>query len=60
MIQAARDATVLPRAMGAEVGGRHVWHGGSVAVALWDLDLESEFAASHRLTSACSWRTLQI
>jgi hypothetical protein len=35
-------ATVLPRAVGAELGGRYVWTGGSLAVAGWALDLESE------------------
>ncbi len=42
VIQAARTATVLPRAVGAELGARHAWAGGSLAVAGWALDLESE------------------
>lgn len=41
-ILAGSGGTVVPRAVGAEVGGRHVWTGGSVAVAAWALDLESE------------------
>lgn len=42
VIQATPSAPVLPRAVGAEVGGRHVWAGGSIALAGWALDLESE------------------
>jgi outer membrane receptor protein involved in Fe transport len=42
VILAGRDATVLPRAAGAEVGSRYVWTGGSLALAAWALDLESE------------------
>lgn len=42
VILADRRATVLPRAVGAELGGRYVWTGGSVALAAWSLDLESE------------------
>ncbi|MGH7613905.1 MAG: TonB-dependent receptor [Gemmatimonadales bacterium] len=33
---------VLPRAVGVELGLRHAWHGGTVALAAWRLDLESE------------------
>jgi outer membrane receptor protein involved in Fe transport len=42
VVQAAPGATVLPRALGAELGGRYVWPGGSLALAGWALDLESE------------------
>jgi hypothetical protein len=42
VVQADQDKTVIPRALGAELGGRYVWPGGSVAVAGWALDLESE------------------
>jgi outer membrane receptor protein involved in Fe transport len=42
VILAERGATVLPRAVGAELGSRYVWTGGSLAVAAWALDLESE------------------
>jgi hypothetical protein len=42
VVQAARSDRVLPRALGAELGGRHVWAGGSLAVAGWALDLQSE------------------
>jgi outer membrane receptor protein involved in Fe transport len=33
---------VVPRAVGTELGGRHGWPGGSIAAALWLLDLQSE------------------
>jgi outer membrane receptor protein involved in Fe transport len=33
---------ILPRAFAAELGTRYVWRGGSVAVSLWGIDLESE------------------
>ncbi|HET9274921.1 MAG TPA: TonB-dependent receptor plug domain-containing protein, partial [Gemmatimonadales bacterium] len=42
IILAGPGATVLPRALGAELGSRHVWTGGSLALAAWALDLESE------------------
>ncbi len=42
VIQAGLDAMVLPRATGAELGGRHGWSGGGIAVAAWLLDLGSE------------------
>lgn len=35
-----RDA--LPQAVGAELGVRHSWHAGTVAVSAWGLDLGSE------------------
>jgi TonB dependent receptor/TonB-dependent Receptor Plug Domain len=34
--------TVLPRAVGAELGLRCVWTGGTLGVALWGMDLASE------------------
>jgi hypothetical protein len=42
VVLAGRIDEVLPRAVGAEFGGRHTWNGGSVAAALWAIDLESE------------------
>ena len=42
VILAGPGSTVLPRAVGAELGGRFVWTGGSLALAAWALDLESE------------------
>ena len=42
VILAGPGATVLPRALGAELGSRYVWTGGSLALAAWALDLESE------------------
>jgi outer membrane receptor for monomeric catechols len=41
-VMAGDSAVVLPRAKGAEVGGRRSWSGGSVSAALWLLDLGSE------------------
>jgi hypothetical protein len=42
VVAAPRTATVVPRALGAEVGMRHYWTGGTLAVALWRTDLASE------------------
>jgi outer membrane receptor protein involved in Fe transport len=42
VILAPDTATVLPRAFGSELGARYVWAGGTLAAALWRLDLESE------------------
>ncbi|MGH7538772.1 MAG: TonB-dependent receptor domain-containing protein, partial [Gemmatimonadales bacterium] len=42
VIAAGVGDRVLPRAIGAELGLRHAWHGGTVALAAWRLDLESE------------------
>jgi TonB dependent receptor/TonB-dependent Receptor Plug Domain len=42
VIVAGPGSTVLPRAAGAELGSRYVWTGGSLAAAVWALDLESE------------------
>lgn len=41
-ILASGGERVLPRARGSEVGARHTWSGGSIAVAAWLLDLQSE------------------
>jgi hypothetical protein len=41
-VRARSGANTLARATGAELGTRHTWHGGTVAVALWGLDLASE------------------
>ena len=42
VVMAPPGAIVVPRALGAEVGGRHYWTGGTLAAALWVTDLESE------------------
>ncbi|MGH7579140.1 MAG: TonB-dependent receptor, partial [Gemmatimonadales bacterium] len=42
VIQAASGDRVLPRALGAELGSRYVWTGGSIAISGWALDLQSE------------------
>ncbi len=42
VVTAPRDSIVIPRALGAEVGVRHYWSGGTLAAALWGTDLESE------------------
>jgi outer membrane receptor protein involved in Fe transport len=41
-VLATRGERILPRAVSAELGARRTWAGGSVAAALWALDLESE------------------
>ena len=41
ILATSRDR-VLPRAASAEIGARNTWAGGTAAVALWGLDLESE------------------
>jgi TonB-dependent Receptor Plug Domain len=45
---------ILPRAFGSELGARRSWPGGSVALALWNLDLESElvFVGDEGVTEA--------
>ena len=42
VVSAPPGAIVVPRALGAEVGGRHYWTGGTLAAALWMTDLQSE------------------
>jgi hypothetical protein len=42
VVQARHTDRVLPRALGAELGSRRTWSGGSVAAAVWGLDLQSE------------------
>jgi hypothetical protein len=46
VVAAPRNATVIPRALGAEVGARHFWAGGTLAAALWATDLQSELVYS--------------
>ncbi|HXE58530.1 MAG TPA: TonB-dependent receptor [Gemmatimonadales bacterium] len=41
-VRATGPSEALPRAVGAEVGARRSWRGGSLAAALWLLDLERE------------------
>jgi len=42
VVAAPRDAIVIPRALGAELGVRRYWTGGTLAAALWGMDLQSE------------------
>jgi len=42
VILGGSKAPVLPRAFAAEVGSRHSWSGGTIAAALWGIDLQSE------------------
>ena len=42
VVVAPRDSIVIPRALGAELGLRHYWRGGTLAAALWGTDLQSE------------------
>ena len=42
VILAGSGARVLPRAVGMELGSRYTWTGGSLSVAGWALDLQSE------------------
>jgi hypothetical protein len=42
VVLAAPGVTVLPRAVGAELGLRRLWTGGTLSVALWGMDLASE------------------
>lgn len=46
VILASAHDRLLPRALGGEVGLRHSWAGGSLAAALWGLDLQSELVYS--------------
>ena len=46
VVSAPQGATVLPRATAGEVGSRYNWARGSVAAALWALQLESELVYS--------------
>ena len=42
VVVASPDSIVIPRALGAELGMRHYWTGGTLAAALWGTDLQSE------------------
>jgi hypothetical protein len=42
VVAAPRGSVAVPRAFGSEVGARRFWSGGSVAAALWLMDLQSE------------------
>jgi hypothetical protein len=54
-------ARPLPRARGGEVGSRYTWTGGSVAVALWALDLASELVyVGDEGTTEASGRTRRV
>jgi outer membrane receptor protein involved in Fe transport len=60
-VLARRGDRVLPRAVGAEVGARHSWSGGSIGAAAWMLDLESElvYVGDEGVTEA-SGRTRRV
>jgi len=45
-VAAPSGSTVLPRARSGELGARHSWSGGSVALSGWRIDLESELVWS--------------
>ncbi len=58
---AAPGDRLLPRAIGAELGGRYVWSGGSLAASLWGLDLQSELVyVGDEGTTEASGRTRRI
>ncbi|MGH7527366.1 MAG: TonB-dependent receptor [Gemmatimonadales bacterium] len=60
-VVAAAEDRVLPRAIGAELGGRYVWSGGSFAASLWGLDLQSELVyVGDEGTTEASGRTRRI
>jgi hypothetical protein len=42
VVVSSQDEDVLPRALGSELGVRHTWSGGTLGLAAWLLDLESE------------------
>jgi outer membrane receptor protein involved in Fe transport len=42
VVTATSGEEVLPRALGGELGARHAWQRGTVGLAAWWLDLESE------------------
>ena len=44
VVTSSSQASILPRAVGSELGVRQSWKGGSVAAAAWLLSLESELA----------------
>lgn len=54
VVQAPAGARVLPRAVAAELGARRTWSHGSVAIAAWALDLQSElvFVGDEGVTEA--------
>jgi outer membrane receptor protein involved in Fe transport len=61
VILAPPGATILPRAVGGELGARHTWTGGSVAASLWALDLQSELVwSSDEGTTEASGRTRRV
>ena len=61
VVLATSSDRVLPRALSTEVGARHTWRGGSAAIALWGLDLESElvYVGDEGVTEA-SGRTRRV
>jgi outer membrane receptor protein involved in Fe transport len=60
-VSAPRDATILPRALGSEIGARHSWTGGSVAASLWSMDVASELVwVGDAGTTEASGRTRRV
>ena len=61
VILATSGDRVLPRAASAELGARNTWAGGTAAMSLWGLDLESEtvFVGDEGTTEA-SGRTRRV
>ena len=61
VVLASPGQTVLPRAVSAELGARRTWTGGTLAVAAWWLDLESETVfVGDEGTTESSGRTRRI
>lgn len=46
VVRSASADESIPRAIGYEIGARHTWEGGTLAAALWGLDLTSELVWS--------------
>jgi hypothetical protein len=60
-VNAPAGARVVPRAFGVELGGRYTWTGGSAALSLWGLDLQSELIwVGDEGTTEASGRTRRI
>jgi hypothetical protein len=60
-VNAPGGGRVVPRAVGVELGGRYTWMGGSAALSLWGLDLQSELIwVGDEGTTEASGRTRRI
>ena len=61
VLLASGSDNVLPRAVSAELGARHTWNGGSFALSVWTLNLQSELVWSgDEGTTEASGRTRRI